>query len=211
METVSSHLGCGYLPHASLLYLCLDLTPRKTSASITLKDLADYHFPKFPLRVQFLEGYMSNHVPHLTFSTADIYNIHLLKRQEVVVAKDSLGHQYNIPLNTAIQFGLLPSNKVLQACGNNSQGSNVLKFDKVSDIMAMKVLPAVICATKSIRGGEKGCVEAGEILVIDKVSKHKKKKVLKLSLMCMSAVHFITRLEKGHTCKSGGGRGLKCL
>lgn len=125
---------------------------------------------------------MSNHVPHLTFSTADIYNIHLLKRQEVVVAKDTLGHQYNIPLNTAIQFSLLPSSEVLQSCCNNSQGSNILNFDRVSDIIAMKVPPAVICATRSIRGGEKESVDAGEILVIDKVSKHKKKKVLKSHL-----------------------------
>ena len=155
----------------------VDLTPRKTSASITLKDLADYHFPKFPLRVQFLEGYMSSHVPHLTFSTADIYNIHLLKRQEVVVAKDSLGHQYKIPLNTAIQFGLLPSDEVFQAFGNNSQDSSVMNFNKVSDIMAMKVLPAVVCATRAIKGVEKGCIEAGEILVIERISKQKKKKV----------------------------------
>ena len=183
---VSNHLDYGYIRHAFLQCICcilsVDLTPRKTSASVSLKDLADYHFPKFPLRVQFLEGYMSNHVPHLTFSTADIYNIHLLKRQEVVVAKDSLGHQYNIPLNTAIQFSLLPSSEVLQACGNNSQGSYILNFNKVSDIIAMKVLPSVICMTKSIKGGVEECTEAGEILVIDKVSKHKKKKVLKSHL-----------------------------
>lgn len=156
-----------------------DLGPRRTSASLTLKELADYHFPKFPLRVQILEGYMSSHVPHLTFSTADIYNIHLLKRQEVVVAKDSLGHQYNIPLNTAIQFGLLPSAEVVQAHGSSTHEPNAaLIFNKVSDVLAMKVLPKVICATKGSKGeGEKGSVEAGEILVVEKVSKYKKKKV----------------------------------
>lgn len=157
-----------------------DLTPKKTSASLTLKELADYHFPKFPLQVQILEGYMSSYVPHLTLSTADIYNIHLLKRQEVIVAKDSLGHQYNIPLNTAIHFGLLPSNEVLQAYyGKSDQESNTdLSFTKVSDILAMKVLPKVVCATKASKNeGDKGSVEAGEILAIEKVSKLKKKKV----------------------------------
>jgi hypothetical protein len=157
-----------------------DLTPKKTSASLTLKELADYHFPKFPLQVQILEGYMSSHVPHLTLSTADIYNIHLLKRQEGVVAKDSLGHRYNIPLNTAIHFGLLPSKEALQAYyGKSNQGSSTdLSFPKVSDILAMKVLPKVVCATKAskIEGG-KGNVEAGEVFAIGKVSKLKKKKV----------------------------------
>lgn len=123
---------------------------------------------------------MSSHVPHLTLSTADIYNIHLLKRQEVVVARDSLGHQYNIPLNTAIHFGLLPSKEVLQAYyGKSDQESSTdLGFPKVSDILVMKVLPKVVCATKAskIEGG-KGNVEAGEVFAIEKVSKLKKKKV----------------------------------
>lgn len=158
----------------------IDLTPKKTSASLTLKELADYHFPKFPLQVQILEGYMSSHVPHLTLSTADIYNIYLLKRQEVVVAKDSLGHQYNIPLNTAIHFGLLPSKEVLQAYygKSNQESSTDLSFPKVSDVLAMKVLPKVVCATKAIKiEGGKGNVEAGEVFAIEKVSKLKKKKV----------------------------------
>lgn len=157
-----------------------DLTPKKTSAALTLKELADYHFPKFPLQVQILEGYMSSYVPHLTLSTADVYNIHLLKRQEVVVAKDSLGHQYNVPLNSAIRFGLLPSKGVLQAYyGKSDQESNTdLTFTKVSDILAMKVLPKVVCATKATKTeGGKGSVEAGEIFAVEKVSKLKKKKV----------------------------------
>lgn len=159
--------------------LNLELTPRKTSASITLKDLADYHFPKFPLRVQILEGYMSSHVPHLTFSTADIYNIHLLKRQEVVVAKDSLGHQYNIPLNSAILFGLLPSDNALPASDSKGQESNdVPTFKKVSDVVAVKVMPRVVCATKTFKSdSDKGSVEVGEILIVETVSKHKKRKV----------------------------------
>ena len=122
---------------------------------------------------------MSNHVPQLTLSTADIYNIHLLKRQEVVVAKDCLGHQYNIPLNTSIQFGLLPSRELLQAHEKSAQeSSHILSFNKVSDIIAMKVLPKVVCATRTSKDGEQGSVEVGEMLVIGKVSKYKKKKVI---------------------------------
>ena len=122
---------------------------------------------------------MSNHVPQLTLSTADIYNIHLLKRQEVVVAKDCLGHQYNIPLNTSIQFGLLPSRELLQAHEKSAQeSSHILSFNKVSDIIAMKVLPKVVCATRTSKDGDQGSVEVGEILVIGKVSKYKKKKVI---------------------------------
>ena len=123
---------------------------------------------------------MSSHVPHLTLSTADIYNIHLLKRQEVIVARDGLGHQYNIPLNTAIHFGLLPSKEVLQAYyGKSDQESNTdLSFTKVSDILALKVLPKVICATKASKNeGGKGNVEPGETFAVEKVSKLKKKKV----------------------------------
>ena len=128
---------------------------------------------------------MSSHVPHLTLSTADIYNIHLLKRQDIVVAKDSIGHQYNIPLNTAIHFGLLPSDEVLRAYyGNRDHESNTdLSFTKVSDIFSMKILPKVICATKASKNeGVKGSIEAGETLAVEKISKLKKKKVNKLIL-----------------------------
>ena len=123
---------------------------------------------------------MSNHVPHLTLSTADVYNIHLLKRQEVVVARDCLGHQYNIPLNTSIQFGLLPSREFLLAHGKSAEETNfVLSLNKVSDIIAMKVLPKVICSSRTIKEGDRGSVEVGEVLVVGKVSKHKKKKVIR--------------------------------
>ena len=162
------------------IFFLSDLTPKKTSASLTLKELADYHFPKFPLQIQILEGYMSSHVPHLTLSTADVYNIHLLKRQEVIVAKDGLGHHYNIPLNTAIYFGLLPSKEILQAYYGKSdqESSTELSFTKVSDVLAMKVLPKVLCATKCSKvEGSRGSVEAGEVFAIEKVSKLKKKKV----------------------------------
>ena len=37
----------------------------------------------FPLRVEMMEGYMSNHISQITFSASDMFNVHLLKQQEV--------------------------------------------------------------------------------------------------------------------------------
>lgn len=138
---------------------------------------------------------MSSHVPQLTLSTADIYNIHLLKRQEVIVAKGCRGHQYNIPLNTTIHFGLLPSKEVLQAyyVRSNQESNTDLSFTKVSDILAMKVLPRVICAIKvSKNEGGKGNVEAGEIFAVEKISKLKKKKVRISAYNYRKAYIFLT-------------------
>lgn len=137
---------------------------------------------------------MSSHVPHLTLSTADVYNIHLLKRQEVVIARDSLGHQYNIPLNTAIRFGLLPFEALVQAYYSKSdhKSSPDLRFAKVNDILALKVLPKVVCATKASKNeGGKGEIQAGETLAIKKVSKLKKKKVRSIYSVIMSV--YITK------------------
>ena len=101
------------------------------------------------------------------------------------MARDCLGHSYNIPLNTSIQFGLLPSRELLQAHDKNAQESSfVLSYSKVSDIVAVKVLPKVICATRTLTGkdGDQASVEAGEILVVGKTSKHKKKKVKDIAM-----------------------------
>ncbi len=38
---------------------------------------------RLPQRIELMEGYMSNHISHITFSTSDMLNVHLLKKQEV--------------------------------------------------------------------------------------------------------------------------------
>ena len=63
--------------------------PRPASASssastyTTLESLSTVLLKALPLRIELMEGYMSNNVSQITFSTSDMFNIHLAKQQEV--------------------------------------------------------------------------------------------------------------------------------
>lgn len=54
-----------------------------TSSYTTLESLSTILLKALPLRIELMEGYMSNSVPQITFSTSDMFNIHLAKQQEV--------------------------------------------------------------------------------------------------------------------------------
>lgn len=58
---------------------------RMSSAStyVTLESLGTSLAKSLPLRIELSEGYMSNQIPHITFSTSDMFNVHFLKQQEV--------------------------------------------------------------------------------------------------------------------------------
>jgi len=49
----------------------------------TLNAIATEMGKSLPLRIEMQEGYMSSTVPAVTFSASDVFNIHLIKQQEV--------------------------------------------------------------------------------------------------------------------------------
>ena len=54
------------------------------SAYVTLGSLSSPSLSRaLPLRVEMMEGYMSNHISQITFSASDMFNVHLIKQQEV--------------------------------------------------------------------------------------------------------------------------------
>ena len=87
-----------------------DILPMKRKANLSggmsLKKLVSRHSKSFPLRIHVLEGF-SGHTSELTISTADEYNIHFTKHQTVVTVRASSWELYSVPINSAIQFGLL--------------------------------------------------------------------------------------------------------
>ena len=123
---------------------------------LTLLELAENHSGSFPLRVKVSKGFST---PQVEISAGDVYNIHFLKKSNVVTIRDSIQNEYTIPLNSAAQFGIV--------YGQGGHGSMPAIFKTAEDVMAADLLPRVVCAMRSYRGrNPKSSVDAGEVLIV---------------------------------------------
>ena len=149
-----------------------------------LPEFVKKYSESFPLHIKVLKGYCGPS-SRLTISTSDTYNIHFIKHTKVVAIKDAHDTPYSIPLNSAIEFGMVydPNN-------NHSEAVNGLTFTKLSEIIAFPTPPKVFCALKAFRGeDEKSTLYDNEILVVKQVlkSRFKSKRALKVySLLTQS-------------------------
>jgi len=122
----------------------------------------------FPLHVRTLEGFRGQ-TAQLSISLADEYNIHFIKHQKMVTIKDASRQQYSVPLNSAIRFGLIYNPEKQPAIS-----STPFIFESVSDIIAMKTLPKVVCAMiKYVGDTDRASVSANEVLCITRIHKPK--------------------------------------
>lgn len=138
------------------------------SQALSLQELVDKYSQSFPMQIKVLHGY-SGQTAQLTLSSGDYYNIHFVKRQAVVSLRDTLGFTYTIPLNSALQFGLVQSE---DAHLQKEYDSRV--YEKVSDLLALSPLPKIVCATKDAKASDdKNTIRADEILVIKRAFKPK--------------------------------------
>ncbi len=138
------------------------------SQALSLQELVEKYSQSFPMQIKVLHGF-SGQTSQLTLSSGDYYNIHFMKRQEVVSLRDTLGFTYTIPLNSALQFGLVQSE---DAHLQKEYDSRV--YEKVSDLLALSSLPKVVCATKDVKASDdKNTIRADEILVIKRAFKPK--------------------------------------
>ncbi len=104
---------------------------------MSLSQLARNYSKSCPLQIRILKGYCGQ-TTRLTLSSQDTFNVHFLKRVKVVVVQDAHGSPYSIPLNSAVEFGLVydPNN-------DRSQGLEGHRFERVADILALSDLPKV--------------------------------------------------------------------
>ena len=136
------------------------------SDGMHLPDFVEKYSKSFPVHIKVLKGYCGPS-SRLTISTNDTYNIHFLKHTQVVAIKDAHDTPYSIPLNSAIEFGL-----VYDPNENRSEAISGLTFEKISEIIAAHTPPKVFCALKAFRGeDEKSSVYDHEVLVVKQVLK----------------------------------------
>ena len=128
------------------------------SESHSLQQVVQKYSKSLPARVKVLQGYYGQNVELIT---DELYNVHFAKHQKVVAIKDTQGTVYSVPLASTLQFGLI---------FNEQESMDGTTFHKVSDIMALKVLPKVVCAMKAFQGAdETSSVQENEILKIQSI------------------------------------------
>lgn len=97
------------------------------------------------------------------------FNIHFIKHSKVVIIHDNYGGEcFSVPLNSSVKFGLIYDQP------SDSNTDHTTYFETAGEIMNLKQLPYIICATKQYDGGalEKS-VAAGEILFVRGIKRAK--------------------------------------
>ena len=160
-----------------------------------LPEFVKKYSQSFPLHIKVLRGYCGPS-SRLTISTSDTYNIHFIKHTKVVAIKDAHDTPYSIPLNSAIEFGMVydPNN-------NHSEAVNGLTFGKVSEIIGLPIPPKVFCALEAFQGeDEKSTLYDNEILVVKQVlkSRFKSKKALKVYSLLTQSEKLLQEDCSGH-------------
>lgn len=102
-----------------------------------------------------------------SISEGDRFNIHFVKHTTVVTVECENGTRYNVPLNSAIPFGIMydPHNDLNEALRG-------YRFDKISDLIQASPLPRVVRARKGHVGSTpENSLVANELLLLRKVTK----------------------------------------
>ena len=96
------------------------------------------------------------------------FNVHFIKHSKVVIVHDQHGGEcFSVPLNSSVKFGLLYQQP-------ESNTDHATYFETAGDIVNLKQLPYVVCATKQYHGGaQEKSVAAGEILFVRGIKKTK--------------------------------------
>ena len=136
--------------------------------------LADF-VKKFQNRFPIQMKMCSSHNGVIMVNEGDTYNVHFLKLTDVVSITASGGTQYTVPLNSAVEFGVLynPTNKLQDATVGYI-------FPTAGEIMSAGLaIPPLVCVQQNCEiSSQDGSVQAGDILLIQKVKQKRLRKML---------------------------------
>lgn len=150
-----------------------------SDVNISLKELVDKYYERFPVLIRVTQGVCGGD-ERVTLSSLDCFKVHFLKHVDVVNITSSNGVSYNVPQSSVLEFGLI---------FKPEEGTEGMKFNKVSDILAAEPCPKLLCVEEDW-SDEKVSLVASEVL---SVVKAKKKLMGKPKLVVYS---FKTQTEK---------------
>lgn len=152
------------------------LGPLKKSEPIPLKVFVEKYANELPLQLEVAQGTPGG----TTIDKGELYNVHFIKTTQAANLVTSKGMKYTVPLNSAIQFGVLynPVDRVQDAI----QG---YLFNTAGEIISTQYMPPLVYAQKSYDvSSPDGCVYAGEVLVIKEVKQTLKQLLRGKCLSC---------------------------
>ena len=150
--------------------------PPKKSEPTPLKVFVEKYANELPLQLEVAQGTSGG----TTIDKGELYNVHFIKTTQVANLVTSKGMKYTVPLNSAIQFGVLynPVDRVQDAI----QG---YLFNTAGEIMSTQYMPPLVYVQKSYDvSSPDGCVYAGEVLVIKEVKQTLKQLLRGKCLSC---------------------------
>lgn len=134
----------------------------------SLPEFVHKHSSSFPLRIAVESGMCSSAEEDDNISAGEIYDVHFLKYTTVVHLSTQSSQMYAVPLNSAVQFGL-----VYNPHDNLQEALKGIMFESVAELLEAKPLPKIIRVTQNYLGGANSSVTANEILLVLKTSKLK--------------------------------------
>ena len=169
---------------------------KSSEESMLLADFISRYSGALPLAVAIQEAASVSSKQLIATRPCNNFNVHFIKHSRVVIIHDCLGGEcFSVPLNSSVRFGLIYNQR--------SEDTNGSYFETAGDIMSLKQLPYVICATKYFDGGShEKSVEAGEILFVRGVKKPKtigRGKVLKVNSIDDNEKMLTSKCSAGFT------------
>ena len=158
--------------------------------SLSLASFISRYASKLPLRVKVDKGFYGTE-DRFVISAGDVYNIHFMKRRKIVWIKDGSGTTYALPINSAVEFGILydPSD-------NYNQAFKGFTFPCISDIIAQDPLPKVVRATQAYSASDsRASVEKNEVLIVQKTTKSGLRRRPVLKVVSLNSKEEKTLLE----------------
>lgn len=138
------------------------LSSRDLGDRLTIAKFVARHKQDFPVRFVVTKGYYGPS-EDLKFSDGDRFRAHSLKQSTVISVQYENGLRESIPANSSIPFAVL-----FDPHGNSKEAaSKGYRFEKISELVQLPVLPPVLWSRKSYHGSSPdSSVSANELLIV---------------------------------------------
>ena len=135
-----------------------------SSDRLTIAKFSAQYKQDFPVKFAVAKGYYGPS-EDLKFSEGDKFRAHSLKQTTVINVQYENGIRENIPANSPIPFAVL-----FDPHGNGKEAMTGYRFDKISELVQLPVLPPLLWSRRSYHGSSPdSSVAANELLIIRRV------------------------------------------
>ena len=135
-----------------------------TNEKLSLSKFVSLYHKEIPIQVRACKGFYGPSEISSIYE-GDRFNVHFVKYTKIVTVEYDNGSRYHVPLNSAVQFGILynPNN-------NLSDAMKGYRFETVADLLRMLIPPALVIARKAFQGSSaESSICANEVLLVKKV------------------------------------------